>query len=231
MKPSDLFIRGRHFFGFLIPGVMWVATFLLALNDHPLAFAEGGNTFIRSAFLIGISYIVGFTTQTLVFRVIADSMKWYMGEHQPDRIKGLKNLKEEIKKNFTSKLPSETVDLPVPDKDFRSFCKLYVLEHSPTLGSLLLEKEDDINFLVAHIVAGPALLLSWMHNRHFGSGAFVIAALLAAACDYALLRRLYYYLQAEIVYTYEACLQLQLGGGTRPSASAGHGGGDGGDET
>jgi hypothetical protein len=48
----------------------------------------------------------------------------------------------------------------VPADDFRSFCKLYVLEHSPTVGSLLLEKEDDINFMVANLVSLPVLVFT-----------------------------------------------------------------------
>jgi len=43
MKLSDFLIRGRHLFGFLIPGVMWVACLMcLSFKENPLEFVEAG---------------------------------------------------------------------------------------------------------------------------------------------------------------------------------------------
>lgn len=212
MIPSDLFIRGRQFFGFLIPGMMWVISILLLMGERPLAFIEGGSSLIRAAYLIGISYILGFILQTLIFPVVADRMKKYMEKHPPKKMAKMEELKKQIVRIFKSRLPAGEKDKwAVPHKDLRTFCKLYVLEHSPALGRLLLEKEDDINFMVAYLLSGPTLLLSWLYSRQHSWTTLVIATVLAAAFAYALGRRLYYYLQAEIVYAYEACLMLQLG--------------------
>ena len=212
MIPSDLFIRGRQFFGFLIPGVMCVISAMLLFGERPLAFVEEGNSLIRTAFLIGISYIVGFTLQTLIFPVTADRMKKHMDKHLPKKVAKVEELKKQIVRIFKSKLPAGERDKwAVPHRDLRSFYKLYVLEHSPAAGRLLQEKEDDINFMVAHLLSGPVLLLSWLYSRHYSWGTLAVAAVLSLAFAYALGRRLYFYIQTEIVYAYEACLMSLLG--------------------
>lgn len=210
MKPSDLFIRGRQFFGFLIPGVMWLAIIMMILQQRPLAFVEEGNSLIRSALFIGISYIAGFVIQTLIFPLIADRMKKHIHKHQPTDIKHVEKLKGQLIEAFKSKLPTDKKEWAVPDDDLRSFCKLYVLENSSTVGMFLLEKEDDINFMVAHLVSGPIFLLTWMYSRGHGWWKLIIAAAVLVAFVYGLRKRLYFYLQREIVYTYEACLVVHL---------------------
>jgi hypothetical protein len=210
MKPSDLFIRGRQFFGFLIPGVMWSATIMMILQQSPLAFVEAGNPLIRSALFIGISYIVGFVIQTLIFPLTADRMKKRIRQCPPADIKSVEKLKGQLKELFDWKLPTEKKALEVPDDDFTSFCKLYVLENSSTVGRFLLEKEDDINFMVAHLVSGPVFLLVWMYSRGYGWWKLVVAAAVMVAFVYRLRKRLYFYLQREIIYTYEACLVTHL---------------------
>ena len=212
MIPSDLFIRGRQFFGFLIPGVMWVISALLLFGERPLAFVEEGNSLLRTAFLIGISYIIGFTLQTMIFPITADWMKKRMNKHPPKKVAKVEELKKQIVRIFKSRLPAGERDKwAVPYKDLRSFCKLYVLEHSPAAGRLLLEKEDDINFMVAHMLSGPVLLLSWLYSRQYSGRTLAIAAVLSLTFAYALGRRLYFYLQVETVYAYEACLISLLG--------------------
>jgi hypothetical protein len=210
MKPSDLFIRGRQFFGFLIPGIMWVASILLIQGEHPLAFVEGGNSFIRAALFIGISYIVGFIIQTLIFPLTADVLKKFIRQHPSKRLKELKKLKEQIVDIFKSRLPSDQKEWVVPPDDFRSFCKLYVLNHSPALGSLLLEKEDDINFLAANLLALPVFVFAWMYSHPYSQDTKVKIIIVLIVFALALLKRLYFYLQQETVYAYEACLMLLL---------------------
>lgn len=216
MTPSDLFIRGRQFFGFLIPGLMWVISILLLLGERPLAYVEEGNSLIRATYLVGISYILGFVLQTLIFPITADIMKKYMNKHPPKKMSNMEELKKQIVRIFKSRLPADEKEKwAVPDKDLRTFCKLYVLEHSPALGNLLLEKEDDINFMVAHLLSGPVLMFSWLYSRQYSNTTLVVAAVLAGIFSCALARRLYYYLQTEQVYAYEACLMLQLEQGNR----------------
>lgn len=210
MKPSDLFIRGRQFFGFLIPGIMWVASILLMSGGHPLAFVEGGNAFIRSALFIGIAYIVGFIIQTLIFPLTADLLKIFIRKRPPKKIRELKELKEQIIGIFKARLPSEQEAWLIPPDDFRSFCKLYVIAHSPALGSLLLEKEDDINFMVANLLSLPVFVFTWMRSNTYlqeHKAAIIVTTIIFAL---ALLKRLHFYLQQETVYAYEACLMLLL---------------------
>jgi hypothetical protein len=182
------------------------------LDENPLAFVEGGNSLIRVAFIISLSYILGFTFQTLIFPLVADKMKKYMNEHPPKRITKIEELKKQVIRILKSKLPArEKEEWFVPYNDLRSFCKLYVLEHSPALGRILLEKEDDINFMAAHLVAGPVLMFAWLYSHHYNRTTLSIAGLLALVFAFALGKRLYAYLQTEIVYAYEAFLILQLG--------------------
>src|SRR5437773_11632264 len=102
MKLSDFLIRGRQLFGFLIPGIMWVACVsLLCFNTNPLKFVEaGGNPILRVGLLLSLGYIVGFILQTLLFPIIADTLKLKIGI--PETVKPLG---EQIEKILTAKLP------------------------------------------------------------------------------------------------------------------------------
>lgn len=151
MKLSDFLIRGRHLFGFLIPGVMWLACLsLLLFKKNPLEFVEeGASPIARAGLLLALGYIVGFSLQSLLFPLLADRLKRKIGT--PDTVE---KLGEQIRRILIAKLPEGESEWLVVPEHLPGFCKMYVLEHSKELKHFVIEKEDDINFLVANTIPG-----------------------------------------------------------------------------
>lgn len=152
MKLSDFLLRGRHLFGFLIPGIMWVACVsLLFFKTNPLKFVEeGASPITRAGVFLALGYIVGFILQTLLFPLIADVLKLKIGT--PETVKPLG---EQIRRILTARLPQDETQWLLAPEHLPEFCKFYILEHSKELKHIVVEKEDDINFMVANIIPGP----------------------------------------------------------------------------
>lgn len=205
MKLADFLIRGRQFFGFLIPGIMWIAFFHYLLGKDPLEFVESGNTIIRVSLLASIGYIVGFIFQTLIFPQTADRIKAKIGI--PETVAPLA---DQIKKIIKKKLPEIENEWLLPDEHLPDFCKNYILENSKELKRVVTEKEDDINFMVANIIPAPALTISWL--VYYGYQWYVIAfVVICIAVFWALLLlRLHHYLKKEKEEWYEFFLLLQI---------------------
>ena len=209
MKLSDFLIRGRHLFGFLIPGVMWVTcASLLFFKKNPLEFVEEGNSPItRSGLLLAVGYIVGFSLQTLLFPIIADPLKRRVGIPQT-----VKKLGEQIQRILTAKLPENESQWLVAPEHLPGFCKMYILEHSKELKHLILEKEDDINFLVANTIPGPLLIVSWLVFKGYSWWIIIIVVICVLILVVFLMKRLKHYLNREKEEWYEYFLLLQLKG-------------------
>jgi hypothetical protein len=209
MKLSDFLIRGRHFFGFLIPGIMWIACLLLLFfKKNPMDFVEDGKSpAARAVMLIAASYITGFCIQTLLFPVLVDIMKKHIGVPCD-----VKDLGEQIQRILVAKLPENEIRWTVPLADLPIFCKFYILEHSKELKNILLEKEDDINFIAANILPGPLLIISWFIFKGYPWWIIVISIICLFVIAALLFRRLVFYLRSEKVEWYEIFLLLQLGG-------------------
>src|SRR5260221_3521736 len=158
MNLSDFFIRGRHLFGFLVPGVMWVSVASILLwSSTPLSFIEeGDNPVVRSIFVLALGYMTGFCLQTVLWPLIINPLKNKLGVSP-----SLKMLTEYLEGVFEARLPPPEPQDRVTRDRLPLLCKLYVLENSQELRKLLLEKEADINFLVAVMVPGPLLLVTW----------------------------------------------------------------------
>lgn len=207
MKLSDFFIRGRHLFGFLIPGIMWVAcASLLFFKTNPLEFVEEGKSLVvRAGMLLALGYIVGFSLQTLIFPIIADTLKRRVGI--PETVK---DLGEQIQRILTAKLPEYETQWLVSPERLPGFCRFYILEYSSDLKHIILEKEDDINFLVANAIPGPLLVFSWLLYRGYRWWVISIAVVCAIIFVTFLLKRLQHYLRREKEEWYEIFLLLQI---------------------
>src|SRR3954453_1557486 len=62
MKPSDIYIRGRRFFAFLVPGVLWTLalTLFVLKHRHPVDVLRGVTPSVSlAAGFFAISYCVG----------------------------------------------------------------------------------------------------------------------------------------------------------------------------
>jgi hypothetical protein len=207
MKLSDFLIRGRHLFGFLIPGVMWVSCLsLVVFKKNPLEFVEEGTSpLLRTGLLLATSYIVGFSVQTLLFPLLADPLKHLIGKP-----KTLERLGEQIQEILAAKLPAGKSEWLVVPEHLPGFCKMYIIEHSKELKHFILEKEDDINFLVANIIPGPLLIFSWLVFKGYSRGIKIAAVVCAVIFGTCLMMRLHHYLRREKEEWYEWFLVLQL---------------------
>lgn len=220
MKPSDFLIRGRQFFGFLIPGVMWVAwVSLLVFKINPLKFVEekDGNAFIRTGMIIAVGYIAGFILQTLIFSLV----DW--GKSKIGIPKTVKSLSEQVEEILITKLPDNEIknktkkDMSEDENNWRvhpdhlpEFCKFYVLEHSKELKHMVLEKEDDINFLVANFIPAPMLIFALLVFNERPQHEINIAAVFIFILGYVWYRRLKHYLKKEKEEWFELFLLLEL---------------------
>ncbi|SRR6266567_1217268 len=163
MRPTDFFVRGRQLFGFIIPGAVWLSALVVALGHNPLAVLEQGQVLVRAVLFTGVSYVVGFAIQTVVFQ----AMHRWLKRCPPAEL--VKQVQTELTRQVNAIGGGWSIDpahLPV-------FCKLYVLEHSPELQTVLREHEDDINLIVAIPPAICALGLATLY--HSGAGIGLIA--------------------------------------------------------
>src|SRR5437870_272916 len=69
MKPSELYLGARRFFGALIPGCIWVTAVGLCIVATPLSkFVDWGHVgAIQVSMFLGISYLVGVVLQPVSF--------------------------------------------------------------------------------------------------------------------------------------------------------------------
>ena len=206
MNLSDFLIRGRHLFGFLVPGVMWVSVaFLLLLTNTPLSFVENSdNPLMRSLLILAIGYVSGFCLQTILFPLITNPLKARIVLHP-----SLHKLPDLVEKLVHARLPRTDIEGAVARDRLPLLCKFYVLEHSQELRKLVLEKEADINLLVANMVPGPLLLVTWTW-RNYSVQTTVWVVSLVIVVVLLLLWRLRRYLAREVEEWYETFLVLQL---------------------
>lgn len=193
MKLSDFLIRGRHLFGFLVPGIMWVASFFYLSDKSLFDFVESGNTWIKVIVLLGLSYILGFILQTITFPLIADTIKWLSrkinnsklnlskhsrGDEIPSAGRRFLNwllvekdhdeLDKQLEEILKAELPVKVKKLAFQSDDIPGFCKYYILEFSDEMRRKVMEKENDINLMVASMIPVPLLFFSIMKDSLIG---------------------------------------------------------------
>jgi hypothetical protein len=153
MKPSDLYINSRKFFGYLIPGSIWLGGLILATGQDLFTFLAIGNPWIKTTGFLIVSYAIGYILQKYFFGKYNDN------ESAPDD----KNL---LVSSVNDELDVLFQKISINDKEGKykslvdnntiwyktsapELCKWYVLEHSGQLKTIIMDKEVGINFLVA----------------------------------------------------------------------------------
>lgn len=157
MKPSDFFVHSRQFFGFLIPGAMWVSAAFLVHDRSPYDWLGDGLSVVRAISLFGLSYVVGIVVQTVLFpikdRFFTPKVHEVLAKVHKDFIHS------EMKKAGIANVDQ------IEDERLPILCKLYVLEHSGTMGGVSKEHEDDINILIGSPIALIALLAALLYQH------------------------------------------------------------------
>ena len=90
--------------------------------------------------------------------------------------KTVEKLGKQIQTILTVKLPAAESQWLVVPEHLPVFCKMYVIEQSKELKHFILEKEDDINFLVANTIPGPLLIFSLLVFKGYSRGIKVAGA-------------------------------------------------------
>lgn len=214
MKASDFFIGTRQLFGFLLPGALWIAAWMLIQNMTPVTYLTGEPWIPNLLLFIGLSYVIGFVVQTWIFALIMEYQEWR--HRSKSRSQSAANSKapppvpKEAQENAQLAATGETeveryrrrlVDAVEKDLSTRPagslereklprFCKNFVLENSTNLRDQILELEGEINLMVG--VALPLVFLSvaWMNYEGGNLRTFwpAVAGALAASL-YFLFRR------------------------------------------
>ena len=182
MELQALSIRTRHFFGFLVPGVLWLGIgyyFIKMMTGaerfSPLDDAGITGTAERLIVLLGAAYLLGFGLQTMLWPLLVDRVK--QKTQVPDACPGLYLAAERV---IDHEIMPDVRSLP--RAEIPHVCKLYVLEKSSVLRSVVLEAEDDLNFIAAYLIPGPALagLYCWSRFTSITGRAVTLAAVIGA---------------------------------------------------
>lgn len=162
MKLSDFFIGSRQLFGFIAPGAIWLSAWMLFNKPHPLVYLSGSDWGLRLVFFVGLSFVVGFMLQTLVFLAleIIDNIGWrrmVKSDATPDSLLG------DI--NFVRPLLEEDLDVSIPLRRVPKYCRNITLEHCTYARYRIIEMESEINFMVALSFSLPFLSAAWMTSE------------------------------------------------------------------
>ena len=135
MKPSDLYVSSRQFFGYFVPGTMWLGALVLITGQNLITFFTKGNPWIITAGFIVVSYAIGYAVQKMCFKPFDPPPD--VGTELFDKFnKEMKNLMTENNLNWNK-------------SNFPELCKWYVLENTVQLKTILFEREVGINFRIA----------------------------------------------------------------------------------
>lgn len=202
MQLTGFILRTRHLFGFLVPGALWTAAIYEGVlrqmiragwaQHSLLALLEGGNIWIRTAGFLAISSALGFAIQTLLWPIVVDQRRkrWHL-----QAIESRKDVLQALRAKYSSKIAG--TPWPYQGDEDLGFWKLFVLEHSRELKHLVLEKEDDINLLVAMTAAAPGLLILGAITLPIGTIPKLSFVALAIGCVFGLRAQVERYLRRE----------------------------------
>jgi len=155
MKLTDFFIGGRQFFGFLIPGVIWLLAFFPIAFSEPLEYSFNSMGFMEIVLFFFIAYIAGAAIESLSFKI---SVKISAILHH-DHVSNEKNDKDyfplsispslinRCRKIAAKNVASSGMINNMSNREFSQYCKLSVIENSATYGSKISEYESEINLL------------------------------------------------------------------------------------
>jgi hypothetical protein len=153
MKPSDFFLSRRQTLGFLVPGVLWLATGLWICGHGPLEWFDNPTTTKRLILFFGVSYLVGYVVHSLVFAVLDTSKRWAPRPESPPWIT-IQNLKSTVR----AAVQSDPRLAELNEHQLAQHCKRYAAKDSPYFQSVFSEFEDEVNLTAGMSV--PLIVLS-----------------------------------------------------------------------
>lgn len=218
MKPSDLFVGSRQFFGYLVPGAIWAGIIWLLATEEPAELVRKA-TMIQVILFLSVSFVAGYMFQLLSFaRVCALAERVGGRRSGPAGVPELEQVRAWLHTEGTmwfGPTPALT------DERVAAFCKRWVLEKSEHLRNDIVELENEVNLLVALIpplMAVPvvtvvvAIMLTLDTNSIAGAleaEAWILAGL-SAITAMLLLRRLHSMRRDEITLWVSSFVDLQL---------------------
>lgn len=174
MKPTDFFIGSRQLFGYIAPGAIWVCGwFMFFARENPVDYFGGDSWLIRFIFFVGLSYVVGYVLQTLLFwpYLVWDERgslwPW------PAKSYGMPPWlakDDQLQRDVDASIPLLAEDMRLAEvrRDrVPKYCRNIALEYCTFARYRILELESEINFMVALSYSLPWLSLGWaVYDSH-----------------------------------------------------------------
>jgi hypothetical protein len=209
MGPGDLFVGIRQFFGYFIPGVIWLSAALLSFGLRP---DHVDRWPLIVAFILA-GYVIGFTIHGLLFRRIVavenrlakrrDLKKRKSARAEPSVATYANNAAAAMVRLLAAEQPREVHSYlsALSEEELGEFCKRYVAVRSTYLAEEFRELEGTINFItgvapaVLGLAVGFGLYPAWHHVAE--TWKFAAAAVACAGVSVLLFMRLSWRLLGE----------------------------------
>jgi hypothetical protein len=206
---KDVFLKTRHYFGFLAPALSWIIVFALGNPTEAATLATSFATLFHGPVIAGlvllvVSYVVGATLTPLSFRILGTLLGWLdvmTALAATSRLGALVHfldarlhlVSSRTLRNEYKHFDATAVNLPhlaryTTTTDPAALWwlhKHYVLARSIPLGREILEAEDEINLnggMCGPIATAGILLLA--HGHNFGGALMGAAIYLALQFQY-----------------------------------------------
>ena len=196
---SDFFLRGRQFFGFLIPGIIWAAAGAL-LFFRTVAFPFRDNPkWPNTALFLMLSYLIGFALNRLSFSFVRGLSLKLQDKAATVRIRRrLMDLRARVRKQLRANYIGQPGFVLPPKNRLAAFCKRFIREKTAVLGKDLDSYEEEINFvgmlpLPMLVLVVASLVASSRGQLMFGYAIIIIAGslVIASFCAYRFRQLLY----------------------------------------
>jgi hypothetical protein len=223
MKPSDFFLTRRHFLGFLVPGLLWLATPIWLCAIDLLGWFKEAKA--RELGLVVVAgYVVGYVVQSATFAIL---WWWRRTRAEGSHSTGTASVQtpmSRLKADIQKAVQSDARLVKLNACDLAQFCKWHAAKDS-YFQSQFSEFEDEINFTIGLSV--PMMLLgivglvltlgSWVGEHRLCYGGASVATLLMGAY---MLWRFSYLWRAEEEAWYKAFLVTWPRGSAQSSPNA-----------
>lgn len=158
MKASDVYVRARQLFGFLLPGLIWLAAACVIFLQAPLKElldCAAHATAISALAFLAVAFVLGVATQAVSYRFA----KWCGDTSLVRRLTSSADAYDQRLYEEASRRLTEVGVQPVLAKSNQGTetyrerrqvflkAKWYVLVYLPQLGHRLLEVESEINIV------------------------------------------------------------------------------------
>lgn len=184
MKPTDLFVRGRQFFGFLLPGAVWLLSgALLIVPKRPDFIIAVSPTWVAVTVYLVSSYLLGYATASFSYRVTR-----FIGSHLPKS--HAQKSREEVANSLGKSVLQVFAELE-GTTDALAQCKRLLRLRHKEVADHLDQYEEEINLLgmlaPALFFFGIVWLIKWMPigDQFFRYGVSISALAICMALYFA----------------------------------------------